>query len=208
MARILEGLEGEKWVAHLTLTSLPSMTWPGMMRSWSHFIRWAREYSGVKIRYVAVKETGKVAGMKHLHCLIVGAPWIKWAAASAEWERLTGARGVHIRRVNMRDPVEAARYVVKYIGKGFGSKTALGKLLTSSAGFFPRRKPTHRLHITKAIDAALGIAWGFPFKVDRRGVYVVRACPLVIGGIVLPGDRLDPIDPPGISSFQLPLPEE
>lgn len=151
MRRILNYLEGQKWVSFVTLTSLPGAEWPSLVKQFGHLVRWLRSTYGVA-EYVAVKEKGSVNGMKHLHCIFSPWIWVPYAALSQKWFALSGAWAVNIQRVasssNLR---RVASYVAKYITKGFATESysQLRKRVTFSRGWpklaAPLMKPWLRL---------------------------------------------------------------
>lgn len=71
------------------------------------------EYGGKKGEYLTVVEATQ-RGWPHLHVLTTRR-WIDQRWLSQLWDRLTGARIVHIERVKHES--RAANYVAKYLGK-------------------------------------------------------------------------------------------
>ena len=128
IAKIAGGLTAYAGGAFLTLTSRPDQTWPGLMKEWSHMVRWLRRTSP-GLLYAAVKEEGSNSGMKHLHVVLVNMNFTPQAEISAEWARLTGAWIVDIQRI---EGSQAAGYVAKYVAKDMGE---LRKHTTYSRGW-------------------------------------------------------------------------
>ena len=120
-------------VALLTLTSRPGMTVERMMRAWNRYKGWLRrQVPGVQ--YAAVKEFGTASGMLHLHVVLVGWRRVSQRELSARWERCSGARVVDIRKVEVEDGGQAARYVTKYVGKGLAGRD-LRQMVSFSRGW-------------------------------------------------------------------------
>jgi len=116
----------------LTLTSTVGMDWPRMMRAWSQLVKRLRAYSP-GLQYMAVKEEGKISGMKHLHVICRGWNYTPWRIISQWWSVFTGARGVDIRRI-VGDQERAVQYAIKYVGKAVAS-LHLRKVATFSSGW-------------------------------------------------------------------------
>jgi len=118
------------------------------------------EYGGKKAEYLTVIESTQ-RGWPHLHVLTTR-PWIDQRWLSKLWERLTGAKIVHIERV--KHQARAAAYVAKYLGK------APHKYLNCKRYYMTRgyvQKPTNRApafdwskaeHETMNGDAAFFVA--------------------------------------------------
>lgn len=88
---------------------------------WRKFRVYLGRRLGKGLAYVAVLELQK-SGMPHLHVLLDG--FIEQAWISETWSKLGGGRMVDIRRV--RSSEGAARYLVKYLGKGLASERLRG----------------------------------------------------------------------------------
>lgn len=73
----------------------------------------AKRFGIVKLPFIVVFERHK-SGWPHMH-LLIRAPFLAQKWLSQEWQALTGAMHVDIRKI--RGPREAAMYVAKYIGK-------------------------------------------------------------------------------------------
>lgn len=114
IARIVHGFEGHNWFVFLTLTSVPSTTWPKLMTGFTRFISHLRR-TQPDLQYVAVKEEGSQTGMKHLHIIMHSWEWHSYSDLVATWQRLTGAQGVYIKRL---ETARVASYAAKYVGKG------------------------------------------------------------------------------------------
>lgn len=142
IAKILAGLDGQKDISLLTLTSTPGTDWKRIMRAWQQMARWLRQTSP-EMTYACIKEAGTRSGMKHLHVLMVNARFTPQSHVSAEWRRLTTAWVVDIQRVHSR---KAAAYVAKYVAKG---PAAARKSVTFGKRWpkLPRQEQT-----TQAID--------------------------------------------------------
>lgn len=72
-----------------------------------------KRYSRHEIAYFVVREATK-RGWPHLH-VALRSPILDWTWLVETWEKLTGSRGVDIRRVY--ETASAAKYLAKYIGK-------------------------------------------------------------------------------------------
>ena len=83
-------------------------------------------------QYLAVYEATK-QGWPHLH-ILTRTPWIPKGWLSRQWADLTGSPVVDIRRIS--DPVKAAAYVAKYIGKA-PQKFAFTKRYRFSRHYIP-----------------------------------------------------------------------
>lgn len=107
----------------MTLTLDPSKLGAGSVKPgavwevWRKFRVYLRRRSGVTLSYVAVLELQK-SGVPHLHVLVD--QFIPQAWISERWEALGGGRIVDIRKV--RDFKKVARYLGKYLAKGFGKR--------------------------------------------------------------------------------------
>lgn len=107
-------------VTFLTLTCNPFLhESPGdaaraMSAAWRALRRLIEaQHKGIKPEWMTVVEATK-RGWPHLHVLTTKR-WIDQKWLSAQWERLTGAKIVDIRRV--QNPRQMASYVAKYVGK-------------------------------------------------------------------------------------------
>lgn len=114
IARIINGFDGQNYFVHLTLTSVPSATWPLIMTGFTRLVSHLRK-SQPALQYVAVKEEGADTGMKHLHVIFHSWVWHNYDDIVAHWQRLTGASGVYIKR---KPNTMIAGYAAKYVGKG------------------------------------------------------------------------------------------
>lgn len=210
VARGVKALEGVRWASLLTLTSLPGTSWPSLMKSWSEFVRELRAKSGT-LAYMAVKEEGAVSGMRHLHVLITGpgAVWTDWLWMSSVWKRLTGARGVHIKRVSTvgEKAVKAVWYVLKYVGKGFGLTAPTRKLMTASALYFKKVMLSGHWWLDREEPGAQMHPYGAGWLCDLKGVWVIRECKCKDPHSSRRTIRLDTIPPPSLSSLQSALGE-
>jgi hypothetical protein len=81
---------------------------------------------------MAVKESGKATGMKHLHIFFSNWVWVPDYVLSAKWESISSAYNVDVARVWGKS---VASYVSKYVSKGLASGIVLRKLVTYSRGF-------------------------------------------------------------------------
>lgn len=134
IAQVLTGLEGEEWKTFMTLTTRPSASWDQVMKWFSALMRWMRK-SHSRVEYAAIKQEGGSTGMKHLHCLIIGPPWVPYVALSRKWSALSGAWSVDVRRVGSS---AVAGYVARYVALGMlGAR----KAVTFSAGWRKSIKP-------------------------------------------------------------------
>lgn len=116
--------------AMLTLTSMPGMSWVEVMKAWNKLRGWLRKRVP-DLEYAAIKQEGSVAGMRHLHVVLGRWRYVEREAIKREWERLTGAYMVDIRR---KGASGAVNYVVGYVtSKLEGSD--LRKRVTYSRGF-------------------------------------------------------------------------
>lgn len=122
--RILGGLDGERWVLLVTLTTRPGTDWDVIVRRWSSLVGALRRRYG-RLRYAVVREVGSKSGMRHLHAIVAGdgARWIPHTTLRRLWRSRTGAVMVNIKRVAVvgrggRRGV--ARYVAKYVAKAVG----------------------------------------------------------------------------------------
>lgn len=210
MARGVKALEGVRWCSLLTLTSLPGTSWPDLMKSWSEFVRELRAKSGT-LTYMAVKEEGTRTRMRHLHILITGpgAVWTDWSWMSSAWQRLTGARGVHIKRVSTvgEGAVKAVWYACKYLGKGFGLTAPTRKLMTASSGYFKKAILSGHWWLDREEAGAQMHPYGAGWLCDLKGVWVLRACQCTDPHAPRSTIRLDTIPPPSLSSLQFALGE-
>lgn len=85
-----------------------------MTKGWHKLTAQIKRKLGIKsLEYIAVIEQTK-RGEPHMHVLL-RSKYIDQAWLSTAWENLTGARIVHIRRVD--DPGRATAYVSKYMSK-------------------------------------------------------------------------------------------
>jgi len=99
--------------AFITLTSLPATPWPVIMKGFANLVRrLKRQYPD--LAYAAAKEEGHQTGMRHLHIIMLGVPWIDQAELSRVWAQYTKAPVVHIARINS---TEVFGYVAKYAAK-------------------------------------------------------------------------------------------
>lgn len=153
-AKVLSGLLAPRWVSLVTLTSMPSMTWPGIMRAFSALVRWMRRQLG-PLEYACIKEEGANTGMKHLHVLVTGVPWVPYTLLSRAWQRLTSAWNVDVRRVWGG---RLAAYVAKYVGKAL----EIRKMVTFSRGFKPPWLKVEGLRVTVDAREPLQAAWIVP----------------------------------------------
>jgi len=128
VAKIVVGTKGEEWLSLLTLTTRPGTEWSSIMGAWSSLVRKLRALYG-RVEYAVAKEEGSSNGMRHLHAIIAGPPWISFVRVQAIWQSLLGAHGVNIKRITSGT---VAGYVAKYVSKG---QLLLPKLLTFSRGW-------------------------------------------------------------------------
>lgn len=166
-----------QYVAMLTLTSTPDMTWTEMTEGWSTFLRWLSRRRSVL--WLRVAEEGHLHGAKHFHVLLVGWTPIPQAELSDAWLRATGkAYVVDIRAVS---PDKGARYATKYVTKALAARDDGGELARPVQ--FSRGWPT-----AAAVRGERECAWtvlaeiqspgtppGSLDAVSRGGVFVVRA---------------------------------
>lgn len=160
--------------AFLTLTSTPGTTVADMMAAVKRFIAWLRRTQGQDFEYAAIKERGKRSGMLHLHIVVLNWGFVPQAVLSREWERLSGAFRVDIRRL-YGSPASAAGYVAGYVAKAMGEGEAWGKAVTYSRGF-PKPPDDERLSGWRATGEtwAEGTPSGRPLLVLPSGFVVTR----------------------------------
>lgn len=145
IAKITAAIDLLNWPVLVTLTSKPDMTWPLFMRKWTIFVRWMRS-TYPNAHYAAVKEEGLDKGMKHLHVVLLGIKWFPQQKLSREWESLTGAWNVDIRRIN---PGHLPGYLLAYLSKPFAGAR---KQVTYST-FFPKLPPQQGWRTVGKLDA-------------------------------------------------------
>jgi hypothetical protein len=167
LRRINYGCEFSTRTAFLTLTTKLGADWPQIMRAWSSMARWIRRKNPA-MAYVAVKETGKRHGMKHLHLLLANWSYIPQPQISKEWRKLTGS---YVCDIRVPDTYTAVAYIAKYIKKSF---LPVGKTITYSR-YWPKCARSNQLRVLgrwKALPDWLHISSQTP-----SGVLFLNAAP-------------------------------
>lgn len=170
LARLAHALKGASGSALLTVTTPPQRTWPEVMRSWQHLVKFLRETSP-NLQYAACKEEGSHTGMKHLHVILLNLEYTPQFKIAQRWRELTGAFVVRVERLRSD---RAHYYVAKYVSKDLD---AARKHVTFSKGFPPLPKDGPRLtHVNETSFTGPSKTY---FWTDSPGIVdtLVEGCP-------------------------------
>lgn len=167
MAKVAEGAKGAKWLTFVTLTSVPTSEWSGIMASFSTLVRNMRKNGAVE--YAAVKETGQ-KGMKHLHVLLKGPSWLSRESLSTQWKRMTGAWNVDVRRVF--GSTKVGSYMAKYMSKSMAAGS-LKKLITFSRNWYEKMKINPAFYVVHYAGRPDERQWE---AVEEDGTLVEKGC--------------------------------